>query len=439
SGGAMGSISNLNPSQTVTDDTSREEAHAATDSALYQGAECTYAMFKGLRLDSHYQPIFSLAHQRVIGFEALMRATDADGRPRSPQEVFGNTRGYTDTVLLDRLCRATHLYNFARQDPAAAWLFLNINPRVIAEGRRSGSFLQAKLEQLGFPPERVVIEIVEAALADETVLVESVRHYRDLGCLIAIDDFGAGHSNFDRICRLRPDIVKLDRSIVMQAAVDPGIRSIVPGMVSLLHESGSLVVMEGIETEYEAMVAMDADADFVQGYYFARPAPQATVTQAPAFGELFGQFRDMTLRERTGYRTEIAPYLNGMGYASVLLQSSHPLEIACKGFLELPRAERCFLLDSDGRQIGANINSPHAQVESDPRFAPLRHAAGANWSRRHYFRRAISRPDKVQVTRPYLSAATATPCITISIAFKVRGERRVLCGDLRWDEAHGSH
>jgi hypothetical protein len=73
-------------------------------------------------------------------------------------------------------------------------------------------------------------------------------------------------------------------------------------------------------------------------------------------------------------------------------------------------------------------------VESDLRFAPLRDAAGANWSRRHYFRRAISRPDKVQVTRPYLSAATATQCITVSIAFKIRGERRVLCGDLRWDE-----
>lgn len=432
----MGTLSNLNPSQEVTDDTSRGEL-PFMDSALYQEAERTYAVFNGLRLDSHFQPIFSLAHQRVIGFEALMRATGPDGRPHSPHEVFGNTRHYTDTVLLDRLCRATHLYNFARQDPADTWLFLNINPRVIAEGKRSGSFLQAKLEQMQFPPQRVVIEIVEASLADETPLIESVKHYRELGCLIAIDDFGAGHSNFDRICRLRPDIVKLDRSIVMQAAVDPGIRAIVPGMVSLLHESGSLVVMEGIETEYEAMVAMDADADFVQGYYFARPAPLAAISEPPAFTQLFGQFRDMTLSERTSYRTEIAPYLNGLGYASVLLQSSHPLDVACKSFLELPRAERCFLLDSDGCQIGSNINSPHAQVETDLRFAPLRDAAGANWSRRHYFRRAISRPEKVQVTRPYLSAATATPCITVSIAFKIRGERRVLCGDIRWDEHHG--
>jgi EAL domain-containing protein (putative c-di-GMP-specific phosphodiesterase class I) len=435
-GGAMGKSSNLNSLHEASGSASREKE--APDSAIYQDAGCTYALFNGLRLDSHFQPIFSLAHQRVIGFEALMRATGPDGQPHGPHEVFGNTRGYTDTVLLDRLCRATHLNNFARQDAADTWLFLNINPRVIAEGRRSGSFLQARLEQAGFPPQRVVIEIVEAALADETPLIESVQHYRDLGCLIAIDDFGAGHSNFDRICRLRPDIVKLDRSIVMQAAVDPGIRAIVPGMVSLLHETGSLVVMEGIETEFEAMVAMDADADFVQGFYFARPAPVTSVGAAPAFNNLFGQFRELTLRERTGYRGEIAPYLNGLGYASVLLQSSHPLEVACKGFLDLPRAERCYLLDSDGRQIGANISSPHAQVESDRRFAPLRNAAGANWSRRHYFRRAISRPDKVQVTRPYLSAATATTCITVSIAFKIRGERRVLCGDLRWDEHHSS-
>lgn len=433
----MSTSSNLNTVDPAMDGASHQTDAAAMDSALCQETGCTYAMFNGLRLDSCFQPIFSLAHQRLVGFEALMRAIDPAGRPRAPHEVFSDTRDHSDTVLLDRLCRAIHLHNFVRQDTDSTWLFLNINPRVIAEGPRSGSFLQAKLEQLGLPPQRVVIEIVEAALIDETPLAEAVRHYRDLGCLIAIDDFGAGHSNFDRICRLRPDIVKLDRSIVAQAAVDPGIRSIVPGMVSLLHESGSLVVMEGIETEYEAMVAMDADADFVQGYYFARPRPQAAVVREPRFDALFGQFRDMTLRERTGYRTEIAPYLNGMGYASVLLQSSHPLEVACKGFLELPRAERCFLLDGEGRQVGASVDSPHSRVESDPCFAPLRDADGANWSRRHYFRRAISRPEKVQVTRPYLSAATATPCITISIAFRIRGERRVLCGDLRWDEGRG--
>ncbi|MBK8162803.1 MAG: hypothetical protein IPK65_06550 [Gammaproteobacteria bacterium] len=127
-----------------------------------------------------------------------------------------------------------------------------------------------------------------------------------------------------------------------------------------------------------------------------------------------------------------------MGYASVLLQSSHPLEIACKGFLELPRAERCFLLDSDGRQIGANINSPHAQVVSDPRFAPLRDAAGGTGRAGTISAAPSHARTRVQVTRPYLSAATATPCITISIASRSAASV-AYCAATSADEAHGSH
>lgn len=406
------------------------------ESALVQEGEGVLGTFGRLRIASNFQPIFSLAHQRVVGFEGLMRATATDGQVHSPVQVLGSAGGQAEIVFLDRLCRAVHLRNFVRQDTGNAWLFLNINPRVIVEAGFSEDFFRGELERVGLPPHRVVIEILETALVDESPLIEAVNHYRALGCLIAIDDFGAGHSNFDRIGRLCPDIVKLDRSIIVQAAGDRSIRAIVPGMVSLLHESGSLVVMEGIETEREAMIAMDADADFVQGRYFAPPAPWASAGALPAFDQLFDQFRQVTSRNFLRYRSEIAPYLNGLGYASVLLQSDHPLEVACQGFLELPRAERCFLLDAGGLQIGENVNPPGTRTAGSPRYEPLRDAKGANWSRRHYFRRAIARPGKVQVTRPYLSAASATPCITASIAFKVQGEQRVLCGDIRWEDHH---
>lgn len=409
----------------------------AADLVLREEDGRTVGVFGNLLLRSHFQPIFSLAHQRIVGFEALLRAADGDGRAYGPLEVFGGVTDQADTMLLDRLCRATHMRNFGRYETDQSWLFLNINPQVIVGGT-SDSYLQRELERLRFPPHRVVIEILEAALRSDAPLAEAVACYRDLGCLIAIDDFGAGHSNFDRICRLRPDIVKLDRSIVMQAALDKEIGAIMPGMVALLHESGSLVVMEGIETEREAMVAMDADADFVQGYFFARPAPHALLAEQPVFADLFDQFQNITALDRASYRAEIAPYINGIGYTSVLLQSNRPLEVACRGFLDLPLAERCFLLDGNGRQIDNNFNAPHAQVASDPRFTPLKNARGANWSRRHYFRRAIARPEKVQVTRPYLSAANATPCVTVSIAFKVNGELRVLCGDILWNHRYGT-
>jgi EAL domain-containing protein (putative c-di-GMP-specific phosphodiesterase class I) len=411
------------------------------DAALRSGTDHTVAMFGALKLNSHFQPIFSLAHQRVIGFEALLRATDNDEHPRSPLEVFGTVRNRADTVLLDRLCRTIHLHNFVRHEIEPAWLFLNVSPQVVVEGKRYGSFFREQLERVNFQPHRVVVEILEAAFADHGLLTEAVNYYRELGCLIAIDDFGAGHSNFDRIWQLRPDIVKLDRSIIAQAAGNLNIRSVMPGMVSLLHEAGSLVVMEGVESELEAMIAMDSDADFVQGFYFAHPAPVPSKINGlpPAFGKLFDQFQRVNAIDHASYRSEIAPYTNAISYSSVLLKSGQPLEVACASFLELSRAQFCFLLDANGMQIGSNVYAPHLHVTPlSPRYAPLNDVRGANWSRRHYFRRAIAQPERVHVTRPYLSVTRATPCLTTSIAFKFNGELRVLCGDVGWENKGGA-
>ncbi|HUO44964.1 MAG TPA: EAL domain-containing protein [Burkholderiales bacterium] len=411
------------------------------DAMLVAETSQTRARFGDLRLYSHFQPIFSLAHQRAIGFEALVRATNGNGRQCTPPEIFATAREESQTVLLDRLCRAVHLNNFMRHKIESSWLFLNINPKVIIEGRQFGSFFREQLERVKIAPQQIVVEILESALPDQGLLEEAVNYYRDLGCLIAIDDFGAGESNFDRIWRLRPDIVKLDKSILTQARLNRNIRSIMPGMVSLLHETGSLVVMEGVESELEAMIAMDSDADFVQGFYFGvpHPTPVKTGEHPPEFGKLFDQFKNLNNTDRTSYHADIAPYINGLGYSSVLLASGQPLEVACNSFLELPRAQFCFLLDADGRQIGNNVYAPHVNLGSaDPRYAPLSDARGANWSRRHYFRRAISKPEKVHVTRPYLSVTRATPCLTTSIAFKLNGELRVLCGDLGWDSRHSA-
>jgi hypothetical protein len=202
-----------------------------------------------------------------------------------------------------------------------------------------------------------------------------------------------------------------------------------------LHESGSLVVMEGIETEREAMIAMDADADFVQGRYFSPPTPWTRVSGRPPFGSLYEAFRNTISRGKMGCCDDIEPYLDGLVAACARVEAGQPLAPACADFLELPLAERCFLLDGDGAQIGTNIDAPGTHRMQDPRFGPLHDAHGANWSRRHYFRRAIAWPGRVQITRPYLSVASATPCVTVSIAFRTNGgELRVLCGDVRRDE-----
>ncbi|HEX9450474.1 MAG TPA: EAL domain-containing protein [Burkholderiales bacterium] len=400
---------------------------------LQQAGHQTTGKLAGLTVRSHFQPIFSVAHSRTVGFEGLMRPTDPSGHPISPLDALAMGRDFSHILTLDRLANAVHVHNF-QQLKADGWLFLNMNTAVFLESVHDGHFLGELLEATGFPAHRVVIEILEQGVLNEVRLGEAVQFFRKQGFLIALDDFGAGHSNFDRVWNLQPDIVKLDRSMTTQAGSNLRIRRMMPVMVSLLHEAGSLVLMEGIETEGEALMAMDADADFVQGYYFAMPAeslPSDDRSRA-LFDQLWIDFREVTLPEVSFHRREVSPYINAIGYAASLIESGIPLTHAASGFLDLPGAERCYLLDKEGRQIGDNMVNPRQMAVADQRYSPVANAQGANWSRRFYFRRALEHPGRVQVTRPYLSIAGANQCITVSIGSLVDGEMRVLCGDVSW-------
>jgi EAL domain-containing protein (putative c-di-GMP-specific phosphodiesterase class I) len=412
------------------------------ETALATAAPDTTGIFDGLRLASAFQPVFSLAHGRAVGHEALLRATDAAGKPVPPLDAFRKATQSGHTVLLDRLSRAIHVRNFTtRSQGGSGWLFLNVSPQAIVEGRLyHAPFFADLLASSGIPPHRIVIELLESSLDQRTELDSSVNFFRELGCLIAIDDFGAGHSNFDRIWEFKPDIVKLDHSLVQLAYRDPLVRGLMPRISSMLHESGALVLMEGVETESQAMIAMDADVDFVQGYYFARPAPGLVTepTGGASFDTLFDVYRRLSLLEQRDYQAEVSQYARAIDVVARRLRAGETLEAAAARFLELPMAERCYLLDRRGRQAAPALLAPRAQAQADPRFLPVNNVSGSNWARRHYFRRAIARPDQVHLTRPYLSLATAALCVTVSISIRVGDELSVLCGDIAWNEKMSS-
>ena len=398
---------------------------------LHPEGRQTIGTLAGWTLRSHFQPIFSLAHGRAVGFEGLMRPTDASGAALAPLDTFG--RDPAHLFSLDRLAAAVHVRNFdaLKQD---GWLFLNMHTEVFLAGARGGSFLTELLAGNDFSPQRIVIEILEQGVKDELQLREAVAFFHSQGYLVALDDFGAGHSNFDRVWNLQPDIVKLDRSMITQAGHDLRIRRMMPVMVSLLHEVGSLVLMEGVETAGEALMALDVDADFVQGYYFARPGAGAHAegkTRA-LFDQLWIDFREVTLPDISFHRREVGPYINTIGNAASRMESGMPFALAASAFLELPGAERCYVLDNTGCQMGGSLLNPRHAGVADPRYAPLKDAQGANWSRRYHFRRALEHPGRVQVTRPYLSIAGANQCITVSIGAVIDGDMRVLCGDVSW-------
>lgn len=228
--------------------------------------------FNTLTLSSQFQPIFSLYEQRAIGYEALVVGTNLSGHEFRADTVFALSASHDEELFLDWLSRALHLRNFSNMGSQRGLLFLNAYPEAAVEDPHYPDVFARMIDFYNVAANDVVIEILETGVADEAQLADAARFYRKLGCKIAIDDFGVGYSNFDRMWRLRPDIVKLDGSFIRAAARDEHARVVLANMVQLIKECGAKVAIEGIEESAEARLAVDVGADYLQGYFFARPS-----------------------------------------------------------------------------------------------------------------------------------------------------------------------
>jgi EAL domain-containing protein (putative c-di-GMP-specific phosphodiesterase class I) len=405
------------------------------DLSVTSGLQRYSAHHGDLTLTSVFQPVFSLSHMRAVGYEGLLRAHDPLDRPVSPLDVFGDAARVGEALLVDRLAQGLHLENFALLGAEREWLFLNVHPGTLIEAYHAAALL-ANLRRLNIAPRRVVLEVLEDEATDLDALAQAVAAFRERGFLVALDDFGAGNVDIGRVWQLNPDIVKLDRIMLMHAQHRADMAATLPALVALLHDAGKLVLIEGVETEHEAQLALACNADFVQGFYFARPAPGLTdaAQVQGVIAEATERFRQQTETRERGETNRLAPYQRAFERAAERLSAGEPLEEVCWNFLALDHAARCYLLDANGRQAGRNVVLRVDRADRDARFLPLEDAQGASWLRRPYFRTALVMPGRVHVTGPYLSINEALPCLTLSMAVPVGERLCVLCGDIDWFE-----
>ncbi|MES2877134.1 MAG: EAL domain-containing protein, partial [Pseudomonadota bacterium] len=205
------------------------------------------ARYRGLQLRSVFQPIYTAATLAPVAFEALVRAQTIDGAQTvRPDLLFAEVTSEAEGVLLDRLCRLLHLLNFERQSPGEAALYLNLSANhlhTLHQGQ-PGQFLSAVHALCPIEPTRIILEITEAQFDDRDKLSAIVAAFKERGYRVAIDDFGARHSNFDRLWALTPDIVKIDRELLLQADSNPRVRRVLPKVVEIIHDLDATVVCE---------------------------------------------------------------------------------------------------------------------------------------------------------------------------------------------------
>lgn len=128
------------------------------------------------------------------------------------------------------------------------------------------------VEKYGISPAQLHLELTESAYTTEPERIfETVAQLRKLGFILEMDDFGNGYSSLNLLSQTKLDILKLDRELVQSETTKPTDQSILPFLISLAHWMNMRVVAEGVETRLQMERLREADCDYVQGYYFARP------------------------------------------------------------------------------------------------------------------------------------------------------------------------
>lgn len=130
------------------------------------------------------------------------------------------------------------------------------------------------IEDNGLSFSDMKLEITESSYADDAEhLLDTMRHLRDLGFQIEIDDFGSGYSSLNMLSDMPFDILKMDMHFVRKLEKSEADRRVVGLILDAAHSLGALVVAEGVETQEQLDVLRDGKCDVVQGYLFARPLP----------------------------------------------------------------------------------------------------------------------------------------------------------------------
>ena len=222
-----------------------------------------------------FQPIFDLSSQEVVGYEALSRFPAEIGY--SPQEWFDLARKHGLAVELEAAAVQAALAVPGRPDGVS--LSLNLSPEALLSGS----------ETLNLPADlsAITIEVTENALVTEGPELElALQDLRARGARIAVDDAGVGYAGFAQLVRVRPDVVKLDRSLVESVNVQPTKAAVIKAFVGFAQDTGALICAEGIETAGELRVVRLLGSATGQGFLLGRPdvdwAPAQAAVQLPA-------------------------------------------------------------------------------------------------------------------------------------------------------------
>lgn len=215
-------------------------------------------------LDIVFQPIVDLASGRMVACEALSRFHSPEGEP--PDWWFASATRVDLAVELELLALRRALA-LLPQVPAHLHVSVNAGPRTLLHPQFPALIRNVDLQ-------RLVLELTEhESVPDYDVLLAVLQPLRAQGLRLSVDDAGSGYAGLNHILQLQPDVIKLDRSLIVGVHADPVRRALATAMASFAGSIGVELVAEGLEQQEDVDCLRQLGIHQVQGFLFWRPMP----------------------------------------------------------------------------------------------------------------------------------------------------------------------
>ncbi len=227
----------------------------------------------------YFQPIVELATGRIVKAEALLRWTHPERGLVSPMDFIplaeetGLIHDIGDWVFREAARWAKRWIAFGN---GSFQVSVNESPSQFQSENRDIDAWLGCLKEFGLSGQNVVIEITEGLLLNaDSHVTDKLIHFRDAGIQVAIDDFGTGYSALSYLKKFDIDYLKIDQTFVRDLATDPSDMALSEAIVMMAHKLDLKVIAEGVETDEQKALLVQAGCDYAQGYLFSKPLPPA--------------------------------------------------------------------------------------------------------------------------------------------------------------------
>ncbi len=230
-------------------------------------------LIKNENLTIHFQPIVSTTDKKIIGYEALSRGFDDEGNLIEPLQMIEWARQGDMISLLDKNFRENSL-KAAASENIENLIFINFIPTAIYDPAHCLRTTVQWAKDLNINPKNIVFEVVESDYVEDIPHLKNIlSFYKKQGYMVALDDVGSGTASLQMIMEIKPDIIKIDSSIIRNIHEENSKQSIFNSIVKLAKDSDIKVLAEGVETQEELDYCFNS-VDMIQGFYYGRPSSE---------------------------------------------------------------------------------------------------------------------------------------------------------------------